>query len=152
VKKNIIMIKLAFAAIAVGAIVLIIAAKVFSSPPEQKKMERYRLITKTGGGAIKKRIYVITNSPVNKITFPDGKRWQGAQFQVAQVVVVWRNQVVDMNALPKDFDIQESVIVSFHPTHVDFLDPEIGVIYYYDRDTSPPAFVDKDGNIIDPYK
>lgn len=49
-KKNKLMIKLVFAAIAVGAIVLIIAAKVFSSPPEQKKIERYRLITKTGGG------------------------------------------------------------------------------------------------------
>jgi hypothetical protein len=151
-RKKFIMIKLVFASIAVGAIVLVIAAKVFSSPPELKKMERYRLITKTGGGAIKKHIYVITNSPVNKISFPDGNRWQGAQYQVAQVVVVWHNQVVDMSALPEDFDLQESVIVSFHPAHVDFLDPETGVIFYYDRDTSPPAFVDKDGKIIDPYK
>ena len=49
-KKNSIVIKLALAVIAVAAIVLVIAAKFFSSPPEIKKMERYRLITKTGGG------------------------------------------------------------------------------------------------------
>lgn len=144
---------LVLAAVAAGLFTLAVAgaASAFgASTAGGKKMERSLAFPKAGLGLVRNRLYIVVESTRNELIFPDGRRWRGAGWQVPQLIVVWRNEVVSMQALPKDFVLQDSVIISYHPTHVDFIDPEAGALYYYNRDTKAP--VPSDGKVVNPYE
>lgn len=149
---------LVFVAIVAGLLVLVRVGDAFAVKNgalhyAPKKLERQRAIPKGGIGLIKNRLYIVTASMRNELLLANGRRWSGLGWKVPQVVVVWRNEVMDMNAVPKDFVPGESVIISFQPDYVDVIDPEAGLSFYYVRDTEPPPSEQAAGSpVVNPYQ
>ncbi len=87
--------------------------------------------SKGGFGPIHRNLLVATRSKDNALyvvrellTVGDGK--------TAQTVIVWRNHVYELNALPADFKLDESTIISFGDKRADITDyKEDGASYHY---------------------
>ena len=96
-----------------------------------------RCIPHGGMGVFADHDYIETHNSKNAILYHDKnetKEWIGENWQVPQVEVVWRGEVVNLRAPPKDFQLKESTEISFEPDRVDFKNHQSGISCFYERD------------------
>ncbi len=132
-------------ALSVGVVAFAFANVGGATQPGQEvkdvKMIRNPSLAKGGIGIIIPReLFVSTNSEHNELMFYDGSKyrhWIGAGRQESEVVIVWHNNVVKMNAIPKGFQLGGSAMISFNANEIEFIDLHSGTSGYYLRSTEP---------------
>jgi hypothetical protein len=98
---------------------------------EGVKMHRKHYPSHGGIGMVANNVYIVADHKRNELVLT-AKRWNGLP-GTPQVVIIWRETVIDTNALPKDFKIEESIIISFNADDIEFIDLSSGASGYFER-------------------
>jgi hypothetical protein len=81
---------------------------------------------KGGVGIVNEHLYVLTKTPHNELILKSANwtesRWKGKSATQRQVVFVFEGKVWTANALPRNFNLGESVIVSFEVDKIRLFD------------------------------
>jgi len=77
---------------------------------------------KGGIGLIKEQLYIDLISDRNELILPDGKRWVGQNASTPEVILYFKHRMWSLQALPEDFDLSQSIVVSFESSKVRFFD------------------------------
>jgi hypothetical protein len=96
-----------------------------------------RYFAKASLGLLESGLYVVVRSQRNELVLRGGRRWYGEPREVRQVVILWKGAPVEMAALPSDFELGKSILISFEPEKIAFLDFESGKSGYYERHAAP---------------
>ncbi|MGE5112131.1 MAG: hypothetical protein ACM3JB_14810 [Acidobacteriaceae bacterium] len=96
---------------------------------------------KGGIGIVNARLFVVTKTPYNEIILRptnDGPehRWRGKTAAEAQLVFIHEGEVWEREALPRNFDLAKSVVISFEREKIrifSFQD-EKGCYYLHESD------------------
>ena len=100
---------------------------------DQSMLATRECISKGGIGIIKRGLYVVVASENNEIDIGSPKRWQGRTKDVAEVVFFFRGRIWTAQELPDDFDISDSVLISFERQVIRFINFSNMVGGYYRR-------------------
>lgn len=110
------------------------------SKPIRRDFAANRCYSKGGIGIVNKKLYIVVKSANNDhnelILEPtEGKeeRWKGVTVNRWQVVFVYKDNVSDADNLPEQFDLSQSVVVSFEVDKIRFYDFQQNIGCYYDR-------------------
>jgi hypothetical protein len=92
-----------------------------------------------GVGIVNERLFVLTKTPHNELilkTTKDGAehKWRGKTAAEEQVVFIFDGRVWDSKALPHNFDLSKSVIISFEREKIRIFsfEEEQGCYYLHD--------------------
>jgi len=97
-------------------------------------------ISKGGVGIVVKGLFVILDTDTNQLRLGDGATWKGKAATERQVVFVHDGKVIGADALPHDFNLADSLVISFESDRVSFYDfKEMSGGYYRRLETLPPA-------------
>ena len=92
---------------------------------------------KGGLGIVDRDVYIDLRSPTNALILADGDRWTGRSRGSGQVVLLWNGAPVTQEELPRDFQIEKSVLISFERGRVAFVDFPARGSGYYKRPAAP---------------
>jgi hypothetical protein len=129
----------AVASLIAGTVLLLLGGAKSASGAETlstKNPNHKQCVAHGGLGLFARKLYIETENRQNRLMFADGSKtkfWEGSSWQVPQVVVVWHSGVVDVNALPSDFKLSESTIISFGPREIEFFNLDTGFGCFYQR-------------------
>ena len=105
-----------------------------SGPSEAKVNIGDNLLFAKGGiGLVRRDLYVVVNSKNNELRLGAGKSWVGMDAQERQVIFVRGQDVIVTPDLPKEFKLEDSVVVSFQTDRIVFYDFASGSGGFYRR-------------------
>ena len=129
----------AIAPLIIGVVLLIFGRVENASGAEilnPKRTNHKECVAHGGLGLFARKLYIETENQHNRLMFADGSKsrfWEGASWQVPQVVIVWHSEIIDMNAVPNGFRLSESTIISFSPKEIEFFNLDSGFGCFYRR-------------------
>lgn len=113
-------------AIGMAVLFLTLGTNSVSQAPHQTTREKQSALAtnelwpKAGMGIINTSLYIDLRSDRNELLLDAGKRWTGQKAGETEVVIVYRDRVWQLRALPKDFALNEATVVSFEAKRVRF--------------------------------
>lgn len=111
-----------------------------SSPTQMKTtldlIVNNQLFAKGGLGIVTKNIFAVTDSMENQLLLEGGKRWIGGTNP--QGIFIYKNEVISLENVPKDFDLQRCIMVMFQIERIYVMDFSTGAGGYYLRQRAKP--------------
>jgi len=83
--------------------------------------KKSRCLIKGGLGVIYNRYYIQIKSETNSILI-NGKEWRGLAKSEKEIVFIFKDVVLKSDALPLDFELSKSILVSFEGRRISFFD------------------------------
>ena len=94
-------------------------------------MEEY--MPKGGMGILRPGLFVEVNSQEKALLLPSGQRWTGRKSDKREVTLFWRESIISPTALPDDFLLSETVVISFETGRIVYRDFKRGKEGFYRR-------------------
>ena len=95
-------------------------------------MTKTLYVAKSRLGRVKPGVELVVVGQANKLIL-GGQRWTGKTRGDRQLVIVWRNGVVDSHSIDRSFTLAEVTLISFEEDRILFVDIETGKNGYYNR-------------------
>lgn len=96
------------------------------------QMTKTLYVAKSRLGRVKPGVELVVVGQANKLIL-GGQRWTGKTRGDRQLVIVWRNGVVDSHSIDRSFTLAEVTLISFEEDRILFVDIETGKNGYYNR-------------------
>lgn len=100
-------------------------AKTHNTARGKKMFAKDEYFAKGGIGIIDKDLYIVVKSAKddkNALILSDGNKWAGLQAGTPEVVIFYENKILSPQALPSQFDLSNSVVISFENNKIRFFD------------------------------
>ena len=100
-----------------------------------KKLLETNVAMSLGGvGIINTHLYILTKSDKNELLLDDHKRWTGHSLTKPQVVIFYQGKVYDTDQLPPNFNLADSILISFEGNKIKFFDFAGSQVGFYYRE------------------
>jgi hypothetical protein len=118
---------------AVLAVLAVIAAYVVGRNSGAAQLSTRAYIPKGKVGVVADEVYVALNSERNTLLIGNNREWTGRPSHEKQVVMAFEGAIVDPSALPSEFALEKSVVVSFENEKVYFWNASEKRLGFYRR-------------------